>query len=1189
MSGHTAAELLAELHRQDVKLWREGDQLRYSAPKGVMNDTLRSRIAARKAEIIQFLEEAESLNRSRPPRIEPTKHEEEVPLAFSQEALWFLEQFNPGTSLYNLSTAQRITGPFNPALLKKSLMEVANHHDSLRMTFYSKDGTPRAKIATHLEPAFEVIEAGSLTDEQLERLFTEELGRPFDLTSGPLLRGKVWRLGKTEHVLMLTMHHIISDGWSVGLLLKELAACYNAFNEGKAPSLPVLPIQYADYTTWQRQWLQGEVLQRQIGFWKEQLADAPPILELPGDRPRPVRQSHLGGRVIRAIDQDLAEKLRRTARTQGCTLFMLLLAAYQALLYRYTGQNDILVGTPIAGRDRLETEGLIGYFVNTLVLRTRFIGNPRFRDVLARVRETVLSAFANQYLPFEKLVEELRPTRQTDRNPLVQVMFAMESDPTPSFTIKDLASSRLRVQSGTAKFDLTLFVTERAGTLETAFEYSAELFDRSAIERLSQHYLVLLQSVVSDPCRHISKLPLLAQAERQQLLVDWNDTEAGFPRDATIHRLLEEQVEKTPEAVALLFEHQQLTYGELNARANQLAHHLQALGVGPDTLIAICVERSLEMVVGLLAILKADGAYVPLDPGYPQERLAFMLEDTNAPVLLTQSALLERLPAQKPNNVICLDHFDWDAYPIGNPISYADSTNIAYVIYTSGSTGAPKGVMVEHRAVNRLVINCDYVKFGANDFIAQVSNISFDAATFEIWGALLNGGKLVVIAKDVALSPNEFARTLEQNHVTTLFLTTALFNLLVDIAPSTLGKLKHLLFGGEAVDVRHVRKIIEIGKPEHLLHVYGPTETTTFATWHEVATVPEYATTVPIGRPIANTRAYVLDSHRQPVPIGVAGELYIGGPGVARGYLNRPELTSQKFIPDPFSDEPGALLYKTGDVVRFLSGGNMEFLGRSDRQIKLRGFRIEPEEIETLIRQHTAVRDCTVVARTDTPGNKRLVGYVVSAKGTSLVAELHGYLGKKLPDYMIPSAFVMLGALPLTPNGKIDRDRLPEPHGEFTVAKPRYVAPRDALETCLVEIWERAFDTQPIGIHDNFFDLGGHSLLAVRLLDRIEKTFGKNIHLNTLWFGGATIEYFAGLLRAPDIRPVPSYVVSMRPSGIRPALFCVHTIGGGNLFHYEPLVRLLGPDQPAYGLKAQGIDDGKAPHSSVEHMATHCI
>jgi amino acid adenylation domain-containing protein/non-ribosomal peptide synthase protein (TIGR01720 family) len=857
---------------------------------------------------------------------------------------------------------------------------------------------------------------------------------------------------------------------------------------------------------WQRAWLQGEVLETELDYWRQQLRGAPSVLELPTDRPRPPVPTFCGAAEPLHVSQPLTAGLKELSRQEGVTLFMTLLAAWQALLCRYTGQEDILIGSPIANRNRVETEGLIGFFVNTLVLRTGLSGNPSFRECLGRVREVCLGAYAHQDVPFEQLVEALQVERDLSHTPLFQVVLALQNAPLPAVELPGLSLGLVEMSSGTAKFDLTLSLMETEAGLVGSLEYNTDVFEAGTVRQLLGHLERLLEQIVSDPAQRMWDVPLLTDAERQQALVQWNDTRTVYPRDQSLPQLFAAQAERRPDAVAVVYESEHLTYRELNQRANQLAHELQSRGVGPERRVGLCVERSLEMIIGLVGIVKAGGAYVPLDPRYPAERLAFMLEDAQVPVLLTQSDLVARLPEHHAH-IVCLDQWEIRNLQsaIRNPESGVGPDNLAYVMYTSGSTGTPKGISIPQRAIHRLVFNTNYVDLTSEDRIAQASNASFDAATFEIWGALLHGARLVGITKEVALSPLDFAAGLRDEGISVLFLTTALFNQLAREVPWAFRGVRHLLFGGEAVDPQWVKEVLAHSGPERLLHVYGPTESTTFASWHLVQDVPEGASTVPIGRPIANTEMYLLDAYLQPVPVGVAGELYIGGDGLARDYFNRPELTAEKFVPNPY--RAGARLYRTGDSARYGRDGSIEFLGRIDHQIKLRGFRIELGEIEAVLSQHPGVSESVVMAREDVPGDKRLVAYVVPNKTTdhrpqttdlekeeglgswvlglgSFSSELRQYVKAKLPEYMVPTAFVVMDALPLTPNGKVDRRALPAPEASRRELAEEFVAPRTAVEEVLARIWAEVLRLERVGVQDNFFELGGDSILSIQIIAR---------------------------------------------------------------------------------------------------------
>ncbi len=1056
--------------------------------------------------------------------IAPDKRDEPIPLSFSQQRLWFLHQLAPNGAAYHIPGAVRLQGQLHVAALERSFQEIVRRHEALRTNFIVRDGHPvqivRGDSAWHLT----IVDLQHLPaverDRETQRLAISQAVQPFDLTEDRLVRITLLVLSETEHILLFCMHHIVSDGWSMGAFVRELAALYTAFYHDRPSPLSELSIQYADFAVWQRQWLQGEVLQAQLNYWQKQLADAPALLELPSDRPRPAVQSWRGATQSFSIPLELTEALNLLSRRESVTPFMALLAAFDVLLYRYTGQVDILVSSPIANRNRSEIEDLIGFFVNTIVLRADLSGNPSFRELLGRVRENCLGAYAHQDLPFELLVEGLHLERDLSYTPLFQVMFVLQNAPMSDIELPGLTLSALAGETQTAKFDLTLTIEESEEGYVGLWEYNTDLFDAATIARMAGHYQILLESIVAKPEQPICELPIMSAAEQHQL-VNWNDTQTDYPRDLCIHQAFERQVELTPDAIAAVFAEGQFTYRELNDRANQLARYLQTLGVRTEVLVGICVERSLDLVVGMLGILKAGGAYVPLDPNYPQERLNYMLVDAQVSVLLTQQQLVEELPELRVK-AVCLDS-DWQiiaAESQDNLPCEVTADNLAYVIYTSGSTGQPKGVMVSHRAVNRLVLNTDYVQLGSGDRIAQASNASFDAATFEIWGALLNGARLVGVPQQVVLSLQEFAVYIREHGINVLFLTTALFNQIASFVPQAFGSLRYLLFGGEAVDPRWVREVLQNGAPQHLLHVYGPTENTTYSSWFLVREVSETATTIPIGRPIANTQIYVLDGNMQPVPVGVPGELHVGGDGLARGYLNRPELTQEKFVPNPFSPDPQSRLYKTGDLVCYVSNispdGSIEYIGRIDNQVKIRGFRIELGEIETALLQHSAIREVVVLAREDIPGDRRLVAYVVVQEVREVqapsISDLRNFLQVRLPNYMLPSAFVLLDRFPLTPNGKIDRRNLPAPDLSAQSAAT-YVAPQTEVERAIATIWQEVLQLEKVGTDDNFFDLGGHSLLMVQLAQKLQVSQDREVSLLEI-FKYPTIATFAKHLSA---------------------------------------------------------------------------
>lgn len=1028
------------------------------------------------------------------------------PLSFAQQRLWFLDRFEPENPFYNQSAAMRMIGVLNLATLERSFNEIVRRHEVFRTTFTLVEGQPAQVIAPNLTLTLPVVDLQELPDAEGEvlRLSTEEAQRSFNLAEGPLLRCTLLRLEETEHVLLCTMHHIISDAWSKGILIRELATLYKAFASGNSSSLPELPIQYADFAVWQRQWLSEGILRNQLHYWQQQLQDVPDLLQLPTDHPRPNIQTYRGATQSFSLNTELTKKLKTLSRKSGTTSFMTLLAAFATLLYRYSSQEDILIGSPIANRNRREIESLMGFFLNTLVLRTRFENNLSFESLLAQVRKTTLKAYENQDAPFEQVIEILQPQRSLSHSPLFQVMFILHNAPMGEIELPGVTLTQSEQESTTAKFDLTLSITETAQGLVGAWEYNTDLFNGSTIQRMTAHFQNLLSAVVENPQLSVAELPLLSEAERHQLLVQWNDTESKYPSDKCIHQLFEEQVEKTPDAVAVVFEKEQLTYQQLNQRANQLAHHLQSLGVKAEVLVGICVERSLEMVVGLLGILKAGGAYVPLDPNYPRERLSYILADSGVEVLLTQSSLLESLPEHQAQ-VVSLDTA-WGAIEQHSQESLdagVSSDNLAYVIYTSGSTGQPKGIAMNHAPLVNLIL-WQLKKSSANygTKTGQFTPISFDVSFQEILSTWCSGGTLVLIPEDVRRDGTALLQLLAQQGVERLFLP---FVALEQLAQSAFNKqllpskLCELITAGEQLQITPTLvNFLDKLSNCRLENQYGPTETHVVTAFTLKGFPNNWSSLPPIGRPIANTQIYILDNHLQPVPIGVSGELYIGGNGLARGYLNRPELTSEKFIPNPFSDAKSERLYKTGDIVRYLSDGNIEFLGRIDHQVKIRGFRIELGEIEAVLNTHLQIQQAVVIAREDPPGNKRLVAYIVTRDESLTTNQLREFLLSKLPEYMVTKAFVTLDTLPLTPNGKIDRKALPAPDGEI-IREHEYVAPRTASEEIIANIFASVLGVQNVGIHDNFFEIGGHSLLMVKVHSQLSEQFNIDLSLIDLF------------------------------------------------------------------------------------------
>ncbi len=1030
-----------------------------------------------------------------------------IPQSFAQQRLWFFDRLAPNTPAYNVPYATKLTGKLHIPVLEDALAGVIDRHAILRTTFAMIDGNPVQLICSAVPFSLRLIELNHLPAmhrlSEAHRLATAEARQPFDLARGPLLRVALLRLDAQEHVLLLTLHHIIFDAWSVQVFFRELAALYEAFSAGRPPPLPELPIQYADYAVWQRERSGNDVFKTQLAYWKRQLAGAPPVLALPTDRPRPPARSYRGAVHTFAFPTALTTALRRLSQREAVTLFMAVFAAFQVLLARYTGQDDIVIGIPVANRTQPETEDLIGFFVNTLALRTDLSGNPSFRELLGRVRKAALDAYSHQDLPFEQLVEALQPERDLSYTPLCQVVFQLREAPIVPATLGDLAVYVIPVETAAAKFDLSVNFEIVAEGLAGDITYDTDLFDANTIARLTGHLQTLLAGIVADPNRRLSELPLLTPTEQRQVLEEWNATAAQYPQDRCVHELFEAQVERTPDAVALVLDDQHLTYRELNARANQLAHHLRELTVGPEVLVGLCAERSLEMVIGLLGILKAGGAYVPLDLGYPSDRLAFMFADAQAPVLLTQERLVGRLPIQGARP-LRLDA-DWEAiarHGTENLASGATAENLAYVIYTSGSTGRPKGTLIPHRGLVNYLSWCTQAYAVADGQGAPIhSSIAFDLTITGLFAPLLVGRTVHLLPDGHGVEA--LSKALRRRPGFSIVkITPAHLQLLRQQMPpqDAVGGARAFVIGGETLKAESTAFWQEVVPETALINEYGPTETVVGCCVYRVPPGRHTMGAIPIGRPIANTQLYVLDRYLQAVPIGVPGELYIGGDGLARGYLDRPGLTAERFVPHPFSTIPGARLYRTGDLARYLPTGDLECLGRIDNQVKIRGFRVELGEIEAILSAHPAVQQSVVVVREDAPGDRRLVAYVVSQPPQATSNELHCYVKERLPDYMVPSSVVLLDALPLTVHDKVDYQRLLASNLGIQPARgTACVAPRNAMERAVATTWQSILAIEMVGAHDNFFDLGGHSLSLLRVQSALAELIGRAVSVVDLF------------------------------------------------------------------------------------------
>ena len=1048
----------------------------------------------------------EKTDRSAIVPVQPISREVQLLPSFAQLRLWFLDQLQPNSPVYNIPEAWLLNGPLNINALQKSFNEVVRRHESLRTTFVAVDGQPVQVISPTLEIVLEITDISSLSDSEQSnetlRRARAEAALPFDLSKGPLLRGSLLRLNAEKHVLFVTTHHIVSDAWSSRILMQELTHLYEVFSTGKPSALPDLVVQYADFANWQRNYLEGEVTERQLSYWKNQLDQTSAVLNLPLDKPRPATQTFRGASESFTLPERLSEEIAELAQRENVTMFMTLLAAFQILLHGYTSQEDISVGSPIAGRSLTEVEPLIGFFVNTLVLRTDLSGNPTVRELLGRVREVALGAFDHQELPFERLVKEIRPERGAGQTPLVQVMLVLEDNPRQPITLSQLSLVPLNHDSETVKFDLVLYINYSGSELSGSFAYNTDLFESETIKRMATHFQTLLQGIVANPDARVGSLPFLAETE-ERVLIEKNETKVELPHGNCLHEMFEVQAERTPNAVALVFEKQQLSYAELNARANQLAHYLIGLGVGPETLVGICMERSIDMVVGILGILKAGGAYVPFELAYPKERLSFMLQDTKTPVLVTDSSVLERLPGHEAK-VVCLDT-DWNR--IGqestrNPTSRATAQNLAYVIYTSGSTGSPKGVLVDHHNVARLFkATDDWFHFDQSDVWTFFHSYAFDFSVWELWGALLYGGRLVIVPHLISRSPEAFYDLLCAEQVTVLNQTPSAFRQLMQAENSLPARkelaLRYVIFGGEALEMESLKPWFDRHPDDapQLINMYGITETTVHVTYFPVTSDVRDRGSV-IGVRIPDLSVHVLNQHLQLVPEKVAGEIFVGGAGLGRGYLNRPDLTAERFVPNPFATKPGERLYRAGDLARHLPDGNLEYAGRIDHQVKIRGFRIELGEIESVLRQHEAVKEALVIAREDVTCERILVAYVVphpnSASPDQILNEIRSVLKERLPEYMIPAAFVILDALPLTSNGKVDRRALPVPTTHRPALETDYAEPQSRLQQTIADIWQEVLNVERVGIHDNFFDLGGHSLLLTRAHARLKTVLNRD-------------------------------------------------------------------------------------------------
>jgi amino acid adenylation domain-containing protein/thioester reductase-like protein len=1094
----------------------------------------------------------------------PRPNSEPAPLSFGQEQLWFLSQIQDNTT-YNLPLALQISGSLNISVLEQVITEIVRRHEILRTNFQQIEGKNLQVIRPEINISLQVINLEQITAKQqlqnVERLINQETDKIFNLSEDDLFQSTLYQLNQNSYILLLNMHHIISDGWSIGILLQELSTLYGAYLAGNKSPLPDLQIQYADYAIWQKEKFTSEIREKQLNYWKQQLADIPPLLELPTDKPRPPIQSFRGGIWEFSINSNLSQKIRTLTQQSDATLFMTMLAAFVILLYRCSGQDDILIGSPMAGRNRQEIQSLIGYFVNTVVLRTKLTGNPNFREILNQVRQVATDAHNYQDIPYNQVVEALNPQRNLSYNPVFQILFDLQHSLTDKLQLPGLTLQPFLGEHSTSKFDLSLIIEDRGTELIGAWEYSSDLFTQEAISRITENFQTLLNGIVNNPETPINQLPIISAFEQQQILEKWNNTQQDYPESFCIHELFTQQVIKTPDAIAVKFGNQQLTYTQLNQKANQLANYLQNCGVTSEVLVGLYLERSLDILIAILEILKAGGAYLPLDPKYPQTRLTDILNDSQVSIILTQEKLLTSLSSPLPRGETPLTPYqgkiillDTDLTIISQqnietPISAIKPDNLAYVIYTSGSTGKPKGVMITHQnIVNHATSIIDKYQINSHDRILQFTTFIFDVAAEEIFPAWLSGATLIICPQEMVTNLIEFSQFLAQESLTVVNLPTPYWQewvLEIDRKVSQIpDSLRLVITGSDQVLPEKLalwqKLVTEKRQNIQWINAYGLTETTITSTVYQLPVNYQLNTThsVPIGRPIANTEIYILDQNLQPVPIGIPGELHIGGAGLARGYLNRKQLTNEKFISNPISSSKSSRLYKTGDLARYLPDGNIEFLGRIDYQVKIRGFRIELGEIEAVLAQHPLVKSSAVIVREIQPGNKQLVAYVVTEDHSNIQQDLRSFLKQNLPDYMLPAFFVRLAELPLTPTGKINRRALSALMLELN-HEIDYILPRNPLEQKLAEIWCQVLGLEKVSVEENFFDLGGHSLATIQIISRIRETLKIDLPLQYLFteptIAGLTKIINQLLQTADHITPIDDfYVDAILDSSIKP-------------------------------------------------------
>jgi len=1146
-------------------------------------------LAAREREALEQKLLAGRRRKQEKTRFPIVSRDERPVLSFAQQRLWLIMQLEPASPAYNVYRVIRIRGPLDVDALAASIELVTARHETLRTTFPASDGKPWQRVRPAPTRPLRIIEVArddpATLDGRAQALIDSEVRAPFDLEAGPVFRPRLLKLGPDHHVLVLTLHHITCDEWSLRVLLSEIETSYLCHARAKSPVLPSLPIQYADYAAWQTARLEDGALSKELAYWRERLESLPiansltptPLVTTTGD----IR----GGKVRRIVSRDVTNELDAIAKGLGATPFMITLAAFKLLIHAFCGETDIVVGTAVAGRTRGELESLVGFFANLLVLRTDASGDPTFSELVARTRETVVGALTHQEVPFDKIVQELNPERKAGVPPLASIIFTHRAAIHIGLDQASLETTEVAIERDAPKFDLWLSIVDDDDCRRVTFEYRANQFDAGTVEALADSYDSLLGRVAYGPERRLSELPLLSDAAQMDIVARWNDPSAPYPREATIPGLFEAQAKERPDAIAVSGPDRDLSYGELDQWANRIAHRLKATGLGPEEFVGVATGRTPALIAGLLGILKAGGAYLPLDPALPSKRLRLLLAEAETRLVLDPSGRLD-LPEQCVRVESSEMRREGDG--AGALTRQCTARSLAYLSFTSGSTGRPKGVAVEHRAVIRLATG-SYARFGPEEVFLQLAPVSFDASTFEIWGCLLSGGRLVQVSDDEPTLA-EIASTIEHADVTTLWLTAGLFHRMVDRELGCFRRVGQLLAGGDVLSPSHVARFIEAFPDCTLINGYGPTENTTFTTTYTIADPSRLSPSVPIGRPVDNTRVYILDKRQRPVPVGAIGELYAAGDGLARGYLHRPELTAERFVADPFSPSPDARMYRTGDRARYLHDGLIQFVGRVDDQLKIQGFRIEPGEIEHAIGSHPDVAQAAVRERDNAAGEGQLVGYVVPAPGRSAPssAAVRDFLKQSLPRQMVPAAIVPVDEMPLTAVGKIDKDALPPLDWEKVSKTSARVEPRNAAEVQLARIWRELLGHRQFGVEDNFFEVGGHSLAAAEMISRIELIFGRALPLHTLWYGAGTIAALSTALSKEHPERLWSRPIALRTGGRRPPVFLVHIVGG-ILSDYRELSRTLEDGLPVYGLQAVGIDGSVARHTDVNDIAAHCV